>query len=138
MNKFDTFWGVAKISINSLKPKQKKFLTELMTCGNVEEACDRVGISPSTGYRYKRDPVFKKAQSDLMSELIKTVAGQLQNEASASIGVLANIRDDDLNPAHSRVAAAKILLDNMFKAYDVTDTIERIEQLEEWRKELRG
>ena len=37
---------------NKLTPKQESLVLAMMTEPNFEKACERVGISRSTGYRY--------------------------------------------------------------------------------------
>ena len=45
-----------------------------------------------------RLPEFKEAQRKLMRELMATVTGRLQYEATASVNVLAELRDNPETP----------------------------------------
>ena len=79
-------------------------------------------------------PAFKEAQRKLMRELMATVTGRLQYEATASVNVLAELRDNPETPPYTRVEASKILLEMAYKTYELDDVLQRIEQLEEKSK----
>lgn len=106
---------------NKLTPKQEKYLLALMTSKNVEEASTKAGIATATGYRYMKKDNFKEAQRNLMRGLMENVTGRLQYEATASINVLAELRDNPETPPYSRVEASKILLEMAFKSYELGD-----------------
>lgn len=108
-----------------------------MTSKNVEEASSKAGIATATGYRYMKKDSFKEAQRKLMRGLMETVSGRLQYEATASINVLAELRDDPETPPYSRVEASKILLEMAFKSYEIGDVLERIERVEEFIHETK-
>lgn len=122
------------MKISELNAKQEKFLLALITSPSTESAWKRAGITESTAYRYMKQPAFKEAQRKLMRELMATVTGRLQYEATASVNVLAELRDNPDTPPYSRVEASKILLEMAFKTYELGDVLERIEQLEEGMK----
>ena len=121
-------------AISELTHKQEKFLLALITTPTTLQASKKAGITESTAYRYMKLPAFKEAQRKLMRELMSTVTGRLQYEATASVNVLAELRDNPDTPPYSRVEASKILLEMAFKTYELDDVLERIEQLEEKSK----
>ena len=120
--------------ISELTHKQEKFLLALITTPTTLQASEKAGITESTAYRYMKLPAFKEAQRKLMRELMATVTGRLQYEATASVNVLAELRDNPDTPPYSRVEASKILLEMAYKTYELDDVLQRIEQLEEKSK----
>ena len=123
-----------RIAISDLTHKQEKFLLALITTPTTLQASEKAGITESTAYRYMKLPAFKEAQRKLMRELMATVTGRLQYEATASVNVLAELRDNPDTPPYSRVEASKILLEMAYKTYELDDVLQRIEQLEEKSK----
>lgn len=121
-----------------LNLRQEKYLLALLTNSNVAEASKQAGINERTAYKYMNDPVFKEQQRKVMRGLLSTVTGRLQYEATKSVDVLADIRDDEKAPPYTRVEASKILLEMAYKSFELEDVQERLERVEEFINEAKN
>lgn len=119
------------IFIADLNRNQERFLLALATNDTIEKASEQAGIARSTAYKYLKDETFKEARKRMRRGTMEVVNGRVQHEALESVNVLAEIRDDPEAPTHTRVQASKVLLETAYKAHELEDVIERIEELEE-------
>lgn len=117
--------------IGDLTPKQEKFLIALATSDSIDEASKEAGIHRNTAYNYLKDETFAEAKKRLRRGTMDVVSGRLQHEALKSVNVLKEIRDDPEVSPHTRLQAAKELLDKAYKSYEIDDILERVETLEE-------
>lgn len=122
----------------SLNYKQEKYLLALLTSSSVAEASKKAGIVERTAYKYMSEPAFKAQHRKAMRGLLSTVTGRLQYEATKSVDVLADIRDDEEAPPYTRVEASKILLEMAYKSFELEDVQERLERVEEFINETKN
>lgn len=113
-----------------LSKKQDNFLIALMQSGTIVEACKQVGISNVTGHSYLNDPDFRTEYARLRRETFQLATNKLQQSAVQAVDVLNTIMIDEEAPASSRVQASRAIIDNAYKAYEMDDLQQRIEQLE--------
>lgn len=126
------------IFIAELNRNQEKFLLALATTPTIEEAAKKAGIARSTGYGYLKDESFKEARKRMRKGTMDVVSGRVQHEALASVNVLAEIRDDPDAPTHTRVQAAKVLLETAYKSHELENVVAEIEEIREIIAEQRG
>jgi hypothetical protein len=69
---------------------------------------------------------FKRLQGEVTGHAL----AQLKNSMGEALAVLRDVMGCPENPPSARVAAARTLLDNAFKAVETTDILERLEALE--------
>ena len=121
-----------------LNKNQEKFLIALMEESTVVEACKSAGIGSTTGYKYLNDPMFMKAFQELRRDTLQMATKKLQKSAVKAVEVLEDVMINDENPASSRVQAARAVLDNAYRAYELEETVKRLEELEEYIHENEG
>ena len=117
--------------LKKLNKNQEKFLIALMESTSIMEASKQAGVSNVTGHNYLNDPTFKAEYARIRRETFQLATNKLQQSAVQAVEVLNNIMVDDENPASSRVQASRAVLENAYKAYEMDDLQQRIEQLEE-------
>ena len=115
-----------------------KFIVALMTNATLDEAASIAGIGTATARRwYGMDEVkaeLKRRQDEAVSYSLSRLKASITEALDALRGIMA----DPDNPPSSRVAAARTILDNAFRAVEASDILERIEALESQAKEARN
>jgi hypothetical protein len=113
-----------------LTPKQERALVALLDCGEIQAASVRAGISDVTLWRWLQQPAFQTRYRAARRQLVETAIAQLQSDCSIATRVLREVAEDKEAPASSRVAAAKIIIEQSISAVQLTDLVERVEMLE--------
>ncbi len=114
---------------NKLTPKQESLVLAMMTEPNFEKACERVGISRSTVYRYTKTRVFQQRLRRQQSEVMAENTRALYSHAQDAMKVLRDIMLDPYASPHARGQASKTLLEQAYKTYELTDIVNTIEEL---------
>ncbi|MFC1682887.1 phBC6A51 family helix-turn-helix protein [Candidatus Zixiibacteriota bacterium] len=121
--------GISKIK--NLSKKKSRAIIALLHYKTVAEAALAVGIGETTLFRWLQDPAFKDAYREAKYEVVQQALSQLQKASSEAVEVLQNIMRDEGASPHTRVTAARIILETSIKAVEI-DTLEtRLEVLEE-------
>ena len=89
----------------------------------VAEAANAVGIGETTLFRWLHDSAFKDAYREAKYEVVQQALSQLQRTSSEAVRVLQNIMRDNKASPHTRVTAARIILETSIKAVEI-DTLE--------------
>lgn len=113
-----------------LTPKQEKFLQALLIAPSVTEASKMAGIARSTGQKYLTSVTFKRAYREHTSQLMKQTTGKLQKASLEAVEVLREIMLDSDNSPYARQQAAQTILTTAYKAHEVDNVLEVIEELE--------
>ena len=115
-----------------LSQRKEKFLLAYLNTNTIEEARKEAGISESSAYNYLNDPLFKAEYRNKRREIMQHVTSRLQHSATLAVDTLNEVMEDKENSTPSaRVQSAKAVLENAYKAIELEDLAERIEQLEE-------
>jgi AcrR family transcriptional regulator len=96
----------------------------------VDQAAERVGISPRTAYRYLRDEAVVEALRCIERELLQTLARRLATLAVRATETLERALQDDGVPWSVRVRAADSLLGHAEKLAYLARLEERVAELE--------
>lgn len=118
------------IFIKSLSKKQTDFIIALMTRDTITQAHEQAGISQASAYKYLKDPIFKKAMSDMRTEAMRTVTQKLMNSGTDAVDALTTIMNDKTAAHTARVSAARAILEHLTKTFELSDIVERLEKLE--------
>ena len=113
-----------------LSRKMNDFILALMTAGTLDEAAAAVSISSATARRWYRLDVVRTELKRLQGEVVGHSLSRLKLSASEALEVLRSVANDKVSPPSARVAAARAILDNVFKSIETTDIFERLESLE--------
>ena len=114
------------------------FMAALLTSPKVEDAAALAGISATTAWRWHSDPGFQAGFREMQDNVLKDSLARAKACITEALDVLRDVMADSGNPPSSRVAAARAILDNAFRAVEASDILERIEALEFQAKEARS
>lgn len=111
--------------------RRKLQLVQALAAGlPVDQAAERVGISPRTAYRYLRDEAVVEALRCIERELLQTLARRLATLAVRATETLERALQDDGVPWSVRVRAADSLLGHAEKLAYLARLEERLTELE--------
>jgi len=115
---------------------KEKVLIALVATASVREAAKKSGISEPTIYRFLQDKDFLAEYRTARRQTVESAISQMQNAAGEAVQRLKELQYCE-NPA---VAArcAQIIFENSIKGMEMTDVLNRLEELEnEYKKQAR-
>lgn len=115
--------------------KQEKVIAALLSEVTITAAANKAGVGERTIYTWLNEPVFKEAYRVACRASVQQVIAQLQNASNNALSVLLEIMNDKKEKASIRLTAAKTLLENGIKAFELEDLAQRVETLEKQFKE---
>lgn len=118
-----------------LTPKQEQAIIALLSCDELQKACEQVKVAKSTLWRWLKLPHFQAKYREARRHLVETTFAHLQRNGERASTVLIKIAESTNAPAASRVAAARVILEQGVKGVETLDMEERIENLERMLKE---
>lgn len=118
------------MKIAELKPKQEQLLMAMLSEPSFEEAVRKAGISRTTAFRYKKDPIFMDEFRKLKKEMIETTTAKLQLASNTAVESLFEVSQSSKSDL-ARVQASKTILDFAYKGYELEDISERIRRIED-------
>ncbi len=108
--------------------KQEKALAALLTEKDIRSAAVKAGVSEATVFRWLAEDDFKAEYRRLRRDAVEQAAAQIQQVSSEAVEALRkNLACG--NPS-AEIAAARIILENAYKAIDLMDIQQRLEMLE--------
>jgi len=110
--------------------KMELFIAALLIEGSIERAAHSAGIGVATAWRWHSMKEFQAELKSRQKEITEHVVTSIKSAMSEALEVLRSIMSDAENPASARVAAARSILDNGFKAIETADILTRLEALE--------
>ena len=119
----------------SKKIRDETIIDALLISATVRSAAAKLGINEQTIYRRKRDPDFMQKYNEARRERTAAARNALQERAHAAANTLATIMHDKNAPAQTRVSAAAEILRQTIKYTEITDIMQQLDKLEEWRRE---
>ncbi len=115
----------------TIRPIQRRFVERLAEGESIAQAGKSVGVSRRTAYRWAGDPRVRVALSALQDAALSDVARRLQAGARNMLAVLEAVATDTDETAAVRLRAALGWLDLSFRATELLDLAQRLEELEE-------
>lgn len=115
----------------TLKAKQEKAITALLSESSIVAAAQKIGIGERTLRTWLSDPVFKQAYQEARRTSICQAMGSLQSATSEAAQVIRDIMNDPNERGTTRLMAAKTIIDNSLKSLELEDLAQRVEELEQ-------
>lgn len=109
-------------------------VTALITQPSIKAAAAYTGVTEKTMHKWLNDPEFSRRVQQAQLEVMQGVTKSIVNSGTQAIATLVEIMNDADNPAGARVTAARTVLDNTLKIFELQTIERRIEAIE---KELR-
>ena len=112
------------------KVSREYAIAALVATPNIKDAALQCGVSEKTMHKWLNDSEFaaalQRAQADVTREAMKRVL----KAVGQAVAVLEEIMKDVSHPPAPRVSAAKAILENALKVYDLEDVQKRLDALE--------
>jgi len=121
-----------------LTPKQEQAIVALLSCDELQKACEQAKVSKTTLWRWLKTPAFQSHYREARRQLVETTFAHIQRNGERASKVLIEIAESKDAPAASRVAAARAILEQGVKGVETLDIAERIEKLEQMVKDNKG
>ncbi|HEL1667293.1 replication protein [Streptococcus suis] len=110
---------------DSLTTKQVKFIDAMLTEPTIEKA----GIARATGHKYLNIAAVRKTLRIKQDEMMDKTTQMLYLASSNAVSVLNDIMmDSKVNP-FIRTQAAKAILEQSYKTYEIFGVVRQIEEL---------
>lgn len=119
----------------SKKIRDETIIDALLISATVRSAAAKLRINEQTIYRRKKDPEFMRKYNEARRERTEAARNMLQERAHAAVDTLAMIMQDANAPAQTRVSAATEILRQTVRYTEITDIMQQLDKLEEWRRE---
>ena len=103
---------------NSTAVSDEEIIAALLSSGSIQEAAQAVGIAPRTIYDRMGTRDFRAVYSAAKSDIVRQAVFSMCGNIAAAVNVIIGIMNNEENPAGTRLAAAKLLLDNAGKFTD--------------------
>ena len=110
-------------------------ITCLLSSDSISSASVLLGCNRRTLYRRMKDTTFQKQYKEAKTELLKNATVNLQKSASEAVTTMVSVMKNEDTPAQTKIYCATSILQYVLKFTEVTDILERIEALEEERKD---
>jgi hypothetical protein len=111
--------------------KKQQLVAALLEQPTVKAAAKAANIGEATAHRWMKDPNFQRCYKDARQQIVDLCISRIQKASSEAVEVLREILHDNAAPASSRISASKIILELSLKGLEITNIIERIENLEQ-------
>lgn len=118
-----------------LTQNQQRALRALARCPTQRTAAAEAGISERTLHEYFRKPEFRAAVREMYSSMLDDVTRLGQKLLIGNIATWKEIRDDAEQPAAARIAAARWIHEYTMRSIEMTDIVQRLDELEERQNE---
>lgn len=115
-----------------MSTRDEKLAGEIPAGASWAQAAERAGVALRTAKRRAADPAFAARVAELRGNAARLVSKRLDQLALGACDTLAVLLADPDAPA-VRLGAAKAILDQMAKAADRAELVQRIEALERAR-----
>ena len=103
---------------NETAVPDEQIIAAMMANGSIQAAAEACGISPRTVYDRMGSRAFKAAYSAAKADLIRQAVLSMHSRMTEATDTIFNIMTDTGNPPATRLAAARVLLDNAAKFMD--------------------
>lgn len=118
-----------------LTQNQQRALRALARCPTRRKAAKEAGISERSLNEYFRKSEFRAAVREMYSSMLDEVTRRGQQQLMGDIDTWMEIRDDAEQPAAARIAAARWIHEYTLKCVEMTDIVQRLDELEERQNE---
>ena len=124
--------------MGKLNDNQKKFMIAMLSSKTIAEATKKAGISAQTGYNYMNDQSFKRELKAFRRAKFEQATSKIVDSVDEAVEVLRSVMNDDEEVGATRVQAARTIIANAFKSYELQEIEERLENIEQLLAEQGG
>jgi vacuolar-type H+-ATPase subunit I/STV1 len=117
--------------------KTEEAIIALLTEPTIKLAAEKVRVSEVTLWRWMQEDDFIEQYRSAKKQAVSQAVSRLQQSCGEAVETLREIMQDIASPAPSRVAAAKTILEMAFKAVEIEELEQRINQLEQQQGDNR-
>ncbi len=112
------------------KIDDERILAALIASGSIRAAAKAAGIAESTIRNRMADTAFRAKYDKLRFDLLQEATAGLTAKLDSATATIAEIMEDDQNPANVRLAASDSLLRHCLRYFSTAELERRIEALE--------
>ena len=113
-----------------MRSDKERALACLLVSDSKAEAAEKAGISDRTLRAYLADPAFKSEYQRRKRKLISDATQQIQKSMKIAISALREIIQRKSSKDSDRITAARLILEYSLRYTEITDILNRIEDLE--------
>lgn len=124
--------------MKKLNDNQKKFIVAMLSSSTIAEATQKAGISTQTGYNYMSNQTVKDELKKLRRDSFEQATSKIVDSVDEAVEVLREVMADDEEVGATRVQAARTIIANAFKSYELQEIEERLENIERVLAEQGG
>lgn len=111
--------------------KEEHIINALLTHPTIRQAAEALQMPESTVYNYLRKPGFKTKYNQAKGDLLLQGTTHLQALITRATKTVTDIMDNPENPAQTRLAACRTILEYALKLTEQADIMPRLEALEQ-------
>lgn len=115
-----------------LSAKQELALRAVLSQPTLKDAAAAAGVSEATLWRYKQDPVFSRRLREARRQAVDHTALLIQGWSGDAAAVLHDVMMDRETPAAVRVSASRAMLDYLFRAVEMDELRQQLDDLAEF------
>jgi len=112
------------------KVSRRALITALISCPSIKEAAIQCGIAEKTAHAWLRDPDFQSELRKVQDALTREAMSRVIGSVGKAVDVLESIMQDEGTAPAPRVSAAKTILEQALKVYDLENVQRRLDALE--------
>jgi len=114
--------------VKELTPKQKEVILEFVKTGNVEQACENIGVARSTYYEWMKIPEFKEEIKQQQEQVYESTVSNMKYLFSKAVETQEQLLNSENERIKLRVSSS--IINNTVKLLEVASFKERLEQIE--------
>jgi len=113
----------------------EELITCLLSSDSIRGASLLAGVTPKTIHKRMKDETFMKMYDEARGRLLKETTASLQKKTGLAVDTLAQVMTAEDSPPQTKVNCANSILQFASRYTELTDILDRIEKLEEERKD---
>jgi len=110
--------------------KQEEAIAALLIHPTLDAAATAIGVSTDTLQRWMREEAFATAYHEARREVVQRATATLSSSCAIAVNTLADVMTNAASPAHSRIYAAKMVLDYAHRGLELLELEARVAALE--------
>jgi hypothetical protein len=118
-----------------LSPKQRRFLSAMLSARTIADAARQAGIAERTAYLYLTAPHFQVALNHALDDALSRAAQQATAAMDHALAALCAILDDPATSPAARIAAARAILQVGPRLHESVTLTQRVATLEDQPKD---
>lgn len=115
----------------------EKMILALVTCKDITDASEKLGISRQAIYNRLQQPAFRKRLQNERQGQMQVASSKLTNITGNAIETLSSVMNDTEIASGTRIRSAQVLLDICLRTTEINDIVERISAIEETLAECK-